>query len=104
VESVNGVSYEFIQNPAKKAFFEGTRSSSGSATVSPRSVNSPRLKQQVTFKEKADEILPHVKSGRYVILWHVCCIKSSKIILYVQSLSMLAVCSLPFIWLSFIAY
>jgi hypothetical protein len=66
VQSASEFNYEFIQNPAKKAFFESTRSSPGSATISPRSVNSPRLKQQVTFKDKNDEILPSLKSDRCV--------------------------------------
>ena len=65
VTSTTGCNYEFIQNPVKKAFFEGTNSSSGSATVSPRSTNSPKPKQQVTFKDD-DEILPTRTAVRYV--------------------------------------
>ena len=57
------LNYEFIQNPAKKAFFEGTRSTS----VSPRSLSSPRSKQQVTFNDK-DEIL----TQRFVNLHSQC--------------------------------
>lgn len=69
LRSASGSGYEFIRNPAKKAFFEsGALSSSGASTVSPRSIatiSSPRPKQQVTFNEKDEEIMSADKAARY---------------------------------------